>query len=141
LAASIPVLHIFVLSRLSFSLETLKNVPDIILYIMQIYLLLLWTVPREVWNFLGGVIFVIQSVIVTIMPDLPTYFDDLGMIFAVFAFIFLYINTVAALIERILDKRIINRVRPIVESFVLKNSLIRQIAEDYSSFMNSHGFH
>lgn len=125
LAAAILLLNKFVFSQLDLSFDTLKQVPDIFLYIMQVYLLLLWTVPREVWNFVGGIIFAIQSLIVTVMPDLPTYFDDLGMILAIFTFIFLYINTIASVIQRIIDERVIRRSRQVVAT-IIKNTPLRK---------------
>jgi len=87
---------------------------------MEIYLLLLWTVPRELWNFIGGFLLAIQSLIVTVMPDLPSYFDDLGMILAIFAFIFLYINTIASIIQRIIDERVITHSRHFVAAIIKK---------------------
>jgi hypothetical protein len=77
--------------------------PQFLLYIMQLYLFLLWTLPREVWNFLGGIIFFTSSIVVIIFPDLPGYLDDFGVIFAIFMFIFLYVNTVASVVQRLVD--------------------------------------
>ncbi len=114
LAVSILILNHFVFAKMDFSIETLKEIPTIFMYIIQIYILLLWTFPREIWNFIGGILFAIYSLMITIMPDLPTYFDDLGMIFAVFAFIFLYINTIASITQRFIDRRVILQSREII---------------------------
>ena len=120
LASAIILLNRLVFSHIDFSFNTLQQVPNIFLYIMEIYLLLLWTVPRELWNFIGGFLLAIQSLIVTVMPDLPSYFDDLGMILAIFAFIFLYINTIASIIQRIIDERVITHSRHFVAAIIKK---------------------
>jgi hypothetical protein len=77
----------------------------------QIYLLALWTFPREIWNFLGGIVWFIKSMIILILPDLPGYFDDFGAIGAIFAFIFLYLHTIASLIQRFVDTNLVTKLR------------------------------
>ena len=95
---------------------TIKNFYYIFMYMMQIYLLALWIIPKEVWNITSGFFWMIGSVIITIFPDLPTYFDDLGMIFGLFTFIFIYLHTVALFIQRVVDVKIIEKVRSFYSS-------------------------
>ena len=90
---------------------SLSSIPALLIYLTQIYLFLLWTIPREAWNFAGGVLWFLQSVIITVFPDFPTYFDDLGIITAIFAFIFLYVHTIASILQRIVDSWIVVGVR------------------------------
>ncbi len=89
----------------------ISNFYYIFMYIMQIYLLALWIIPKELWNIASGVVWMIGSVIITIFPDLPTYFDDLGMIFGLFIFVFIYLHTIAMIIQRFVDKRVVNKIR------------------------------
>ena len=79
--------------------------------IMQIYLLALWIIPKELWNFVSGGVWMMGSVIITVFPDLPSYFDDLGMIFGLFIFVFLYLHSVAMLIQRLVDENVIRSIR------------------------------
>jgi len=90
---------------------TIKNFHYIFMYLMQIYLLALWIIPKEVWNIVSGLFWMVGSVVITIFPDLPTYFDDLGMIFGLFTFIFIYLHTVALFIQRIADVNVIKSLR------------------------------
>ena len=94
-----------------FSNISLSSIFEILIYLMQIYLLLLWTVPREVWNFIGGAFFLLQGIIVLVIPDLPGYFDDFGFITAIFSFIFLYLHTTASLVQRFVDTQLIAAMR------------------------------
>ena len=87
-----------VLNDISFS-----SLPDLLIYCMEVYLLLLWTFPREVWNFIGGAFCLLQGAIVLVIPDIPGYFDDFGLIAAIFAFLFLYLHTTASLVQRFVD--------------------------------------
>ena len=89
----------------------ISNFYYIFMYIMQIYLLALWIIPKELWNIASGVVWMIGSVIITIFPDLPTYFDDLGMIFGLFIFVFIYLHTIAMIIQRFVDERVVNKIR------------------------------
>jgi len=82
---------------------SLATVPHLMLQLLHVYLFLLWLMPREAWNFLGGIVFFVNSILVVIFPDLPTFIDDCGAIFALFGFIFLYIHTLASLMQRIVD--------------------------------------
>ncbi len=86
---------------------SLSSIPALLIYLTQIYLFLLWAIPREAWNFAGGFLWFLQSVVVTVLPDFPTYFDDLGIITAIFVFIFLYLHTMASLLQRIVDSWIV----------------------------------
>lgn len=90
---------------------SISNLYQIIAYLSQIYLLALWTFPREIWNFLGGIVWFIKSMIILILPDLPGYFDDFGAIGAIFAFIFLYLHTIASLIQRFVDTNLVTKLR------------------------------
>ncbi len=49
------------------------------LVILQGYLFLLWFLPRELWNFIGLLISSVLGIIVILLPDLPTVFDDFGI--------------------------------------------------------------
>lgn len=86
------------------SLDDFMEIYSILIYI---YLLLLLTIPRIFWNYIGAVIWMICSILVTIMPDLPGSFDDLGIISAIFGLIFLYINTVTYLVQRSVEPKIV----------------------------------
>jgi hypothetical protein len=71
------------------------------LLILQGYLFLLWLLPREVWNIIGLLISVFLGLIVLILPDLPTAFDDFGIFGAILAFFLGYLNALASLIQRV----------------------------------------
>ena len=98
---------ILVVKALLFKDFSLKSVPELLIYITQIYLLLLWVIPRELWNLAGGAVWFVESVVVTLLPNLPGYFDDIGIVAAIFAFIFLYLHTIASLVQRVVDKRLV----------------------------------
>ena len=61
---------------------------------------MLWLVPREFWNILGLLISSTLGVIVLILPDLPTAFDDFGIFSAILVFFLGYLNALANLIQR-----------------------------------------
>jgi MFS family permease len=86
------------------SIDDFLEIYPILIYI---YLLLILIIPRVFWNYLGAVIWMIASILVTFMPDLPGNFDDLGIISAIFGLIFLYINTVAYLVQRLVEPRLV----------------------------------
>lgn len=75
--------------------------------LIYIYLLLILIIPRVFWNYLGAVIWIISSFLVTVMPDLPGNLDDLGIISAIFGLIFLYINTIAYLVQRLVEPKLV----------------------------------
>ena len=105
---------------------TIKNFYYIFMYLMQIYLLALWIIPKEVWNIISGLFWMVGSVVITIFPDLPTYFDDLGMIFGLFTFIFIYLHTVALFIQRFVDVKVIKLLR----SFISKISRSENLEDE-----------
>jgi hypothetical protein len=52
------------------------------------------------WNIIGLLISVFLGLIVLILPDLPTAFDDFGIFGAILAFFLGYLNALASLIQR-----------------------------------------
>lgn len=86
------------------SLDDFREIYSILIYI---YLLLLLTIPRIFWNYIGAVVWMFCSILVTVMPDLPGSFDDLGIISAIFGLIFLYINTITYLVQRSVEPRLV----------------------------------
>ncbi len=70
------------------------------LVILQGYLFLLWFLPRELWNFIGLLISSVLGIIVILLPDLPTVFDDFGIFGAILLFFLGYLNALASLIQR-----------------------------------------
>ena len=131
----------FVVRRLCFSVKTLERILDIFIYVMQVYILVLWTVPRVFWNLIGGIFFAIQSAVVMLVPDLPGYFDDFGVIMAIFAYIFIVINTVADPIKKGIDKYIIDRFGPAIRSYVLKNKWVVKVSNNYTSYIDKWDLH
>ena len=71
------------------------------LMMLQAYLFLLWLVPQELWNLFGLSLSCVLGVVILIMPDLPTAFDDFGMFGAILAFFLGYVNAVASLVQRV----------------------------------------
>ena len=65
---------------------------------------MLWLVPREIWNIIGLTISSLFGLIILILPDLPTSFDDFGIFGAILAFFLGYVNLVASLIQRAADR-------------------------------------
>jgi len=110
---SLVALSIFMLVLMKTVLPSLSftDVPSVLIYIMQVYILLLWTLPRELWNFLGAIVLTVKSAIVTLFANIPGPWDDLGIVLAIFAFIFLYIHTLASLLQRLIEGRLIIRMR------------------------------
>lgn len=106
---------IVLLAVISFNLLFLANVvfpspfsllfaftrlPILFCLLVQLYLFLLFLLPFELWNIPGAIILFVKGSMVTLLPDLPSFADDFGIIMAVFYFVFLYLNTVAALLKR-----------------------------------------
>ncbi len=73
----------------------------LILMILQAYLFLLWLFPQEIWNLIGLSLSCVLGVVILILPDLPTAFDDFGMFGAILAFFLGYVNAVASLVQRV----------------------------------------
>lgn len=90
---------------------SISDVPTFFIFAAQFYLLLLWTFPKEFWNYFGFILWFIQSAIIILIPDLPTMLDDFGAIAAVFSFIFLFLHTVASLGQRLIDSFLVVTVR------------------------------
>lgn len=92
----------FLLSFVSaFEHVTWKEYSLLALLSMQGYVLLLWFLPRELWNIVGLTFSMTLGLIVLLLPDLPTTFDDFGMFGAILAFFMGYLNALASLIQRI----------------------------------------
>ena len=70
------------------------------LMLVQAYLFLLWLLPQEIWNIIGLTISLFLGLIVLILPDLPTAFDDFGLFGAILVFFLGYVNLLASLIHR-----------------------------------------
>lgn len=70
------------------------------LLLLQGYLFILWLLPRECWNVMGLVISSALGLVILILPDLPTSFDDFGMFGAILVFFLGYLNALASLIQR-----------------------------------------
>lgn len=73
----------------------------LILMMLQAYLFLLWLVPQELWNLFGLSLSCVLGVVILILPDLPSAFDDFGMFGAILAFFLGYVNAVASLVQRV----------------------------------------
>ena len=114
----------------------ISNFYNIFMYIMQIYLLALWVVPKELWNIAGGIVWMIGSLIITIFPDLPTYFDDLGMIFGLFVFVFIYLHTVAMIVQRFVDERVVTTIRSLF-GFKKKENVSENTEETSNIIVNN----
>jgi len=80
---------------------TWDEYPLLTLMMLQAYLFLLWLVPQELWNLFGLSLSCVLGVVILIMPDLPTAFDDFGMFGAILAFFLGYVNAVASLVQRV----------------------------------------
>jgi hypothetical protein len=77
-----------------------QNFQTLPLILLQTYLFALWVLPREVWNLLGLMLSMLLGIIVVILPDLPTAFDDFGIFSAILAFFLGYVNALASLLQR-----------------------------------------
>jgi hypothetical protein len=84
----------------TYSEASWKDYQRLPLLVIQGYLFTLWLVPREFWNLIGLLISVTMGVIVLILPDLPTAFDDFGIFSAILVFFLGYLNALANLIQR-----------------------------------------
>lgn len=74
------------------------------LLMLQSYLFLLWLLPQEIWNIIGLTISLILGLIVLILPDLPSAFDDFGLFGAILVFFLGYVNLLASLIQRVAQR-------------------------------------
>lgn len=83
---------------LSFSLGSVMNW---VKTIFQIYFLLILFMPQELFGIIGGLVSAAGAIVIYIFPDLPTYIDDISAISSMILFIFVYINTLAMVIKRI----------------------------------------
>lgn len=79
---------------------TWKEYDQLPLLLVQGYLLLLWLLPREIWNLVGLLVSGILGMIILILPDLPSAFDDFGVFAAILTFFLAYLNTIASLVQR-----------------------------------------
>jgi len=80
---------------------SLASVMDWVKTIFQIYFLLILFMPQELFGIIGGITSAVGAVVIYIFPDLPTYIDDISAISSMVLFIFVYINTLAMLVKRI----------------------------------------
>jgi hypothetical protein len=76
----------------------------LLLPLVQGYLFTLWLLPREIWNLVGLTISIGFGLMILILPDLPTAFDDFGMFGAVLAFFLGYLNILASLLQRVVRR-------------------------------------
>jgi len=81
--------------------STWKEYHQLPLIVLQGYLFSLWLLPREVWNLVGLAISIALGLIILIVPDLPTAFDDFGLFGAILAFFLGYVNALANLTQRL----------------------------------------
>lgn len=86
-----------------------ENYQQIALLAVQLYLLILWIFPREIWNVIGLLISSILGLIILVAPDLPTAFDDFGIFGAVLAFFLGYLNALASLVQRAVNAGVATR--------------------------------
>lgn len=84
----------------SYNEASWKEYQRLPLLIIQGYMFMLWFLPRECWNIIGLLIASILGVIVLILPDLPTAFDDFGIFSAILVFFLGYLNALANVIQR-----------------------------------------
>ncbi len=75
----------------------LFRIHKIIIALIQIYIFAALIIPYWMSTVLASLFFVVKSLLVFILPDLPTRFDDFGIILALFIFTFLYLNTIVYL--------------------------------------------
>ena len=66
--------------------STWKDYQMLPLLIMQGYLFMLWLLPREVWNIIGLLISLSLGLVILILPDFPSAFDDFGLFGAILVF-------------------------------------------------------
>jgi len=71
-----------------------------IYYCTNLYFLFLLLAPRELWNFFGMAVSSIYAALIYLMPDLPTMLDDLGFMSAFFSYVFLFLHTLASIVQR-----------------------------------------
>ena len=81
-----------ILPSLTSVMFALSRLPFVFCMTLQFYMFLLFLLPNELWNFLGGLVLVLKGSAVILMPDFPTFIDDIGILFAIFFFLFLYIK-------------------------------------------------
>ena len=90
-------------------LFSITRLPLVFTLILQLYMFILFFLPGEIWNFLGAVILLFKGMAVMLLPDLPSFADDFGIILAVFSFLFLYMHTLASLVKRAGEKESLER--------------------------------
>lgn len=66
----------------------------------QIYLLVILVMPAELMSILGTIAAVIGSMVIYIFPDAPGTLDDISAVCALISMVFVYLNTLATIIER-----------------------------------------
>ncbi len=98
-------------------LLSFTKMPLVFGLVIQLYMFLLFFLPNELWNFLGGFVLFLKGSAVTLLPDLPSFLDDFGIILAVFSFIFLYLNTVTGLVKRAGKRESVERAEKVLMAF------------------------
>lgn len=91
-----------------FSSAPVGTAIKIIRMAVQIYLLVILVMPRELMNFIGAAAAVIGSVVIYIFPDAPGALDDVAAICTLISMVFVYLNTLALIVKqysgRVIDK-------------------------------------
>lgn len=83
---------------LSFSSSAVMNWVKML---FQIYFLLILVMPQELIGVLGGIVSAIGAVVIYIFPDAPSFIDDIAAISSMILIIFVYLNSLAIFIKRI----------------------------------------
>jgi len=107
----LSILIIAFKSKITLSFSDLDAFLFSIQGLIMFYLILLWTFPRELWNFFGLAVSGFYSIIVYLLPDLPSMLDDLGFMAAFFSYVFLVLHTIASIIQRFIDSRVTGFIR------------------------------
>ncbi len=100
----------------------LSRLPFVFCMTLQFYMFLLFLLPNELWNFLGGLVLFLKGSAVILLPDFPTFIDDMGILFAIFFFLFLYINTLSALVKRIGNREFMETAEKVFKNLILRLS-------------------
>lgn len=79
---------------------SLSSATGMLLTFFQIYFLLVLVLPAELITIVGGVVCVIGSAIIYVMPDLPTSLDDVAGICTLISVVFIYVNSIALFIKQ-----------------------------------------
>ncbi len=111
-----------ILPSLTSVMFALTRFPFVFCMTLQFYMFLLFLLPNELWNFLGGLVLFLKGSAVILLPDFPTFIDDIGILFAIFFFLFLYINTLSALVKRIGNRESMETAEKVFKNLILRLS-------------------